>query len=243
MSMTFTKLFSSITESTIWSEDANTRLTWITMLAMADRRGRVWGSIPGLANRARVPVDACENALKIFLSPDKYSRTTDHEGRKIEEIDGGWRLLNYLKYRDIRDQESVKEKTAERVRKHREKKRNVTLVTLRNDNEEAEAEEDKNKKGWLLPEWVDPASWAVFEAHRKEMKRGLTDAARTLNANVLVGLSPADQSEIVSTTIKSGWSGLFPLKGKTNEENKRSLSAPDRVRAANAKRNNVGSTD
>lgn len=242
MSMTFTKLFSSITESTIWSEDAETRLTWITMLAMADRRGRVWGSIPGLANRARVPVDACENALKIFLSPDKYSRTTDHEGRKIEEIDGGWRLLNYLKYRDIRDQESVKEKTAERVRKHREKKRNVTLVTLRNDNEDAEAEAEKKKKVWQLPQDVDPLIWSTFEKHRKEVKRRLSDEARTLNANVLSGLSPREQSEIVSTTIKSGWSGLFPLKGKTNEENKRSLSAPDRVRAAN-KRNNVGTAD
>lgn len=142
MSMTFTKLFSSITESTIWVEDANTRLTWITLLAMADKRGRVWASIPGLANRARVPVEAAEAAIEKFLAPDTYSRTYTPEcqGRRLEEIDGGWRLINYEKYRQIRDQEDKRERTRERVRKHREKKRNVTHVTPSNDNAEAEAE-------------------------------------------------------------------------------------------------------
>lgn len=152
MSHTFTKLFSSITESTIWVEDAETRIVWITMLAMADKRGRVWGSIPGLANRARVSVEACERAMEKFQSPDKYSRTPDNEGRRIAVIDGGWLLLNYLKYRSIRDDEEVREKTAERVRNHREQKEKsvrkpVTqcnaekrTVTPRNDNAEAEAE-------------------------------------------------------------------------------------------------------
>jgi len=79
------------------------------MLAMADQHGRVWASIPGLANIARVSLDACETALEELQSPDKYSRTTAHEGRRIEPIDGGWRLLNHAKYRAIRDEESIKE--------------------------------------------------------------------------------------------------------------------------------------
>jgi hypothetical protein len=49
MSVTFTKLFSSITESTVWDEPDRVRLVWITMLAMADKHGRVWASVPGLA--------------------------------------------------------------------------------------------------------------------------------------------------------------------------------------------------
>lgn len=109
MSMTFTKLFSSITESTIWTTPNHVRLVWITMLAMADSRGRVWASIPGLANRARVTLEEAEDAITRFLSPDKYSRTPDHEGRRIEPIDGGWRLLNHAKYRAIRDEEAIRE--------------------------------------------------------------------------------------------------------------------------------------
>jgi hypothetical protein len=124
MSTTFTKLFSSITESTIWAEPDSVRIVWITMLAMADRHGRIWASIPGLANRARVSLAACEDALDRFQKPDKYSRTPDHEGRRVEPIDGGWRLLNHAKYRAIRDEESA----LEAKRKYAAKKRSETKV-------------------------------------------------------------------------------------------------------------------
>ena len=73
------------------------------MLAMADKKGRVWAAIPGLANTARVTIEECEQALARFMAPDKYSRTPDNDGRRIEPIDGGWQLLNYTKYREMRD--------------------------------------------------------------------------------------------------------------------------------------------
>ena len=132
MSMTFTKLFSSITESTIWSEDHPTRLTWITMLAMADRRGRVWASIPGLANRARVTLEEVEAALQKLLSSDKYSRTSEFEGRRIEPIDGGWRLLNHEKYRSIRDEETVKETKRNYINKRRANERTLSDIDEEN---------------------------------------------------------------------------------------------------------------
>lgn len=123
MSMTFTKLFNSITESTIWTEPASTRLVWITMLAMADHAGRVHASIPGLANRAVVPVQDCQIAIDTLLAPDRYSRTPDNEGRRVEPIDGGWRLLNYRKYRDLIDEESVKESKRKYINNRRKKER------------------------------------------------------------------------------------------------------------------------
>ena len=132
MSVTFTKLFSSITESTIWSEDHPTRLTWITMLAMADRRGRVWASIPGLANRARVTLEEVEAALQKLLSKDKYSRTSEFEGRRIEPIDGGWRLLNHEKYRSIRDEETVKETKRNYINKRRANERALSDIDEEN---------------------------------------------------------------------------------------------------------------
>lgn len=102
MSETYTKLFTSITASTVWQEPAGTRLTWITMLAMADKNGDVFASIPGLARIANVTLEEVEAALRCFLSPDPYSRTKEHDGRRVEEIDGGWRLLNHAKFREIR---------------------------------------------------------------------------------------------------------------------------------------------
>lgn len=122
MSMTFIKLFNSITESTVWGEPDPVRIVWITMLAMADRRGRVWGSIPGLANRARVSIEATIEALNKFKEPDEYSRTKTNEGRRIEEIDGGWRLINYDQYKSKKDDETV----LESKRKWAEKNRAIT---------------------------------------------------------------------------------------------------------------------
>ncbi len=149
MSLTFTKLFSSITESTIWCEPANTRLVWITMLAMADRKGRVWASIPGLANRARVPLEDTEKALATLLSPDRYSRTPDNEGRRIEPMDGGWRLLNHEKYRAIRDEETTREVAREHMRRKRAAENvdvtgeQLSAVIRGSHNAEAEAEADR----------------------------------------------------------------------------------------------------
>jgi hypothetical protein len=105
MPVTFTKLFSSITESTIWCESDQIRIVWITMLAMANKNGYVFGSAPGLANRARVPLESVREALVKFQEPDPDSRTKEFEGRRIKEVDGGWQLLNYAKHRAIRDEE------------------------------------------------------------------------------------------------------------------------------------------
>lgn len=109
MGITYTKLFSSITESTIWLEPDHTRLLWITMLAMADRQGRVFGSLPGLAHRAIVPIKSAEVAIQRFLEPDEHSRSPNHEGKRIEIIEGGWRLINYGRFRELRDEEAMKE--------------------------------------------------------------------------------------------------------------------------------------
>lgn len=144
----FTKLFSSITESTVWAEPDHVRIMWITMLAMADRQGRIFSSIPGLAGRARVTVEQAEEALDKFLSPDKYSRTKKYEGRRITLIDGGWALLNYEKYRELRDNESDKERKREWARKHRAEIRlsASTIDQGRPESTQAEAEAEAEEE-------------------------------------------------------------------------------------------------
>lgn len=109
MNIGYTKLFNTIIASTIWNESNETRIVWITMLALADRDGIVSASVPGLATLARIAVEPCRGALTFLESPDKDSRTPDHEGRRIEKIDGGWKILNHGKYRAMMDHESRKE--------------------------------------------------------------------------------------------------------------------------------------
>lgn len=115
----YNKLFGTIVTSTVWQEPNSTRIVWITLLALADKHGEVQGSIPGLANVANVTIQEFEAALVTLQSPDRYSRTKEHEGRRLEAVDGGWRLLNHAKYRAILSKESIKASKAAYMRRTR----------------------------------------------------------------------------------------------------------------------------
>jgi len=92
------------------------------MLATSDKNGEVQASIPGLARIAGVSIENCEKAIRVFMSPDKHSRTKDDEGRRIIEIDGGWALLNHAKYRAMASKEDAQQSNAERQRRFQERK-------------------------------------------------------------------------------------------------------------------------
>ncbi len=117
----YTKLWSTIVRSTVWQEPLHVKVTWVTMLALSDARGYVGASIPGLANAAGVTIPQCEEALQKFLSPDIYSRTKEHEGRRIIEEDGGWLLLTYEKHRAGIDEEERRIQNREAQQRHRDK--------------------------------------------------------------------------------------------------------------------------
>lgn len=114
----YTKLHSTILDSSVWAESIATRIVWITMLAMADQNGIVQASTGGLARRANVTREECDEALAVFLGPDPDSRdgTT---GERIEKVAGGWLVLNHANYREKQTREQ--EQTALRVARHRAK--------------------------------------------------------------------------------------------------------------------------
>jgi hypothetical protein len=121
----FTKLVSSITESSVWDEDHATRIVWITMLAKVNKNGYVGASIPGLARLARVTIAECEAALAKFKAPDPYSRTPDHEGRRIADAPRGWVLLNHPSFRNKRSPEEKREYDRNRLAEKRAARRSA----------------------------------------------------------------------------------------------------------------------
>lgn len=125
----YTKLFGTIIASTIWRESKETKIVWITLLAMANQYGIAEGSVPGLADFSRVTLSECEDALRVLSSPDSYSRTKEHEGRRIEAIDGGWRLLNHGKYRAKMNEDDRREYLRKKQQEHRAKQSVNTAST------------------------------------------------------------------------------------------------------------------
>lgn len=145
----FTKLCSSIVTSSIWSENHPTRIVWVTMLAMSDADGRVEASLPGLARLANVTLDECKAAIRKFTEPDEHSRTSDYEGRRITEIDGGWLILNYPKYREKIDPASRRKQNRESAQTRREKLREeaVASASVSKTDQELLTDADKAQLG------------------------------------------------------------------------------------------------
>lgn len=117
----YSKLYSDIVTSSIWSEDDKTRIVWITILALRDVTGYVPAALPGLANAARVSIAECEAAVAKLEAPDQYSRTPDYDGRRIKKVEGGWIVLNHQKFRERGTSDMQKERIRQRVRRFREK--------------------------------------------------------------------------------------------------------------------------
>ncbi len=137
----FTKLSGTLITSTIWQEDNETRILWITMLSMADMHGRVMATIPGLARSAGISICHCESSLSKLMSADRYSRSKTKEGRRIVEIDGGWKLINYRKYREYRD--PIKRRAQNRLAQklYRERQKSKPIISQgKPEKAQAEAE-------------------------------------------------------------------------------------------------------
>lgn len=157
--MSYVKLFGSILDSTVWRTPPAITKVWIALLAMKDQNGEVMASVPGLADRAKVSRRVCERALRIFLAPDRDSRTKDDDGRRIREIDGGWLVLNHDKYALKDSLDDRRRKDAERQRRRRERlaggeERHVTSRdsharhAIRSDQSTAD---DPDQKGFAPP--------------------------------------------------------------------------------------------
>ncbi|HEY1771457.1 MAG TPA: hypothetical protein VGG02_14495 [Chthoniobacterales bacterium] len=120
----YNKLFTSILDSSIWLEEPATKVVWITLLATMDEDGFARFATPkNLANRAVLSLEETEAAVTILESPDANSTDTDHEGRRIERVPGGWMVLNARKYHAATTRAIARQKSRERVTRFRQKKR------------------------------------------------------------------------------------------------------------------------
>jgi hypothetical protein len=126
--MRFVKLDVKIMDSSVWI-DMYVRDIFITALLMArpfqleepaeqlkvtslDPTGFIvppglYGFIPaagiGIINRALVPRKEGYRALEVLGSPDEDSRSQEFGGRRLVRIDGGYLVLNLMKYREMND--------------------------------------------------------------------------------------------------------------------------------------------
>lgn len=236
MSLTFTKLFSSITDSSIWCEDSDTKVVWVTMLAMADEFGRVLSSVPGLAKRANVSVEATRKALDKFLAPDPDSRSRfrdpNDDGRRIEVTEMGWRLLNHSFFRELRNDEDRREQNRLAQQRHRERvsKMSANVSTGQQmsaesahteADTEADADQEQSKRGVKSKKAFQKPSCEECEGYAKEIGMPSDEGRKffdhfTSNGWKVGGKSPMRDWRAALRTWKGRWEERNP-KAATKE--------------------------
>jgi hypothetical protein len=191
----FAKLFSSITESSLWSEPKEVRLLFVTMLAKADQSGFVEASIPGLARVANLSVEETEASLQCLQSPDKYSKNPDNEGRRVLVVPGGFMLLNYEEYRSRRSTEERREYMRGYMKNYRQKTDerkhdvNTGKPPLSQAEAEAEAEAEKTKHKVAI---------APVSGFKKPTIQEVIEYIREIQA-------PIDAKEFIDYYTSNGW--------------------------------------
>lgn len=226
----FVKLDCGILESSLW-DDRDTRDVFITALLMAEPvelaepmpqievdslehtgfvvppgwYGFIRAAGPGIIRRSLVASnEAGMRALKELGSPDRSSRTPDHDGRRLVRIDGGFVVLNWEKYR-ARDYTS-----AERSRRWREKSKQSDTVATRCNTvstrsgtqaeaeAEAEMENTRTRRGAATkrPEppgiALFPRFWAAYDKKRSRV------VAEKSWAKAVSGLSVGEVEAIIA---------------------------------------------
>ncbi len=134
----FVKLHSRITESSLMEQAIPTRYVFVMLLAIADPKGYIIGTDVAIARRLNIPLADFESAMQTLTAPDPDSNSKAEDGRRLLISDGerGYRLVNYLKYRDIRDENDRREYMRSYIASYRgegkDKARPVNSVNLVN---------------------------------------------------------------------------------------------------------------
>lgn len=135
---TWTPLFSKIVDSSIWAEPDYVVKIFLTMLALKDSDQVVRYNAFALAQRAHKTEKEVLDALKILSSPDKKRlEPQPFEGRRIERVDDGWKLLNGQFYEDMMRGLNRRAYKAAKQREYRERKKSAAQVRAENDAREA----------------------------------------------------------------------------------------------------------
>jgi len=172
--MGFTKLDEGILQSSIIGENSDYFKVWIALLASCKEDGIARLSPVFLSSVCRLDIKIVMDALDKFMSPDPFSRSKEEDGRRLKEVDGGYLLVNYLKYRE-RTYSGSKEAIRKRKQRQRQSAKLDTsvhpLFTLIIDRFAQNYEKQMGVKYYDIPK--DVKELKSFLTHNPDMTEEL----------------------------------------------------------------------
>jgi len=186
------KLFAQMYDGTLGTRGPwQALVTFQQLIILADKTGIVDMTPEAISRRTTIPLEIVEIGLRELEKPDDGSRSPEEEGRRIVHLDAGrpwgWRIVNYEKYRKLRNEDERREYHRQYWREKRSKtqqnsktQRDSTngskqyAVSSKEEKKRADARATRFALSSLPEEWkdyckskrpdLDPAS--VFDAFK-----------------------------------------------------------------------------
>jgi len=141
----YAKLFTSIYQGTLRG-NSHGLLVFTNLLAHADKDGLVDIHPKAIAEEVGLSIDEVKASLLVLESPDDESRSPEEQGRRIVRMDEhrawGWRVVNYVKYRAIRNEEDRREQNRASQERWREKNKPPSATVSQAKPKKAHTEEE-----------------------------------------------------------------------------------------------------
>ena len=161
----YAKLFTSLYQGTLRG-NSHCLLVFTNLLAHCDKTGSCDIHPRAIAEEVGLTIDQVRAALDVLEAPDEESRSPEESGRRIIRLDEhrawGWRVVNYLKYRAIRDEDDRREQN--RISQERWRNKNkppsAGVITSKPSKPESAHTEAEGEKDLSQPSVAHPPAQA-----------------------------------------------------------------------------------
>lgn len=217
----YAKLFRSLFYGSL-SGMADPQHVFMCLLTHTDRDGYVELPPPVISALTGLPLERVSAAITVLESTDPRSRSDAEGGRRLQMVgDGRWLIINYCKYRAIRNEDDRRDQNRQAKAKQRLTKQSarVSQGQPRSAHTEAEVEAEVDAKADTsppLPEWLPAEAWGRWKDYRLGIatkkspwnKSVMRSSLRTLERLWRDGQNLDD---VIEQSVLNGWRGLFPV--------------------------------
>jgi len=230
----FSKVFSTMWAGTLYGR-FEASAVFMVLLSLCNKDGCIDMTPEAIAGATGWPLDLISRGIDELAAPDPRSRTPDEEGRRIVLIDKhrdwGWRITNYLKYRDKMRSAERREYLRQAKQKERSRKStNVNRSTEVNRSQpiaDTDTEADKTR-GAKAPVWqevenLNHEAWQAWLAYRRSAR--LRNYTTLMKAKELAKLPADRQLQCVNHSIGNQYNGIFPEKFSEAQKSSDSFDA------------------
>jgi hypothetical protein len=141
----YAKIFRQIYEGTLCTTGPwQALVTFQQLLILADPDGNVDMTAKAISRITTIPLEIIELGIKALLEPDPDSHTPDEAGRRIIPLspdrNWGWKIVNYLRYRELKREQDRREYHREYWHKRQAKKKETQQPQQNSSNSTEEVD-------------------------------------------------------------------------------------------------------